>query len=303
MASLERLTGLIDTLESLNSIVTIMKTLAAVTIKQLEARQFGLNDAARVNALGLKVALNALPEAWPPPTPRPISSAVIIIGSERGFCGHFNERVVQHLIEASSHDPKSSHAKRLILGTRLASRFEENGLAFEQSLSLPSTPEGLEGTLTQLLEQIEAWHQAETTQITLIATRQTQQNELGIVEQCIWPTPIVKLQDAQRQPWPSRRRPQVLGDAFHTVRFALRQMLKTDLLEACLTSMISENTARLASLQVAEDNLGKKLVGLSQTRNAHRQRAITEELLDISSGFNLSSERLENFRSRNRLPP
>jgi F0F1-type ATP synthase gamma subunit len=54
---------------------------------------------------------------------------------------------------------------------------------------------------------------------------------------------------------------------------------------ASAESLTSENASRLASMQGAERNIEERLEQLTQRYHRGRQMAITEELLDIVTGF------------------
>lgn len=57
------------------------------------------------------------------------------------------------------------------------------------------------------------------------------------------------------------------------------------LYRAAVESLASENAARLASMQAAEKNIEERLGDLQANYRQQRQNSITEELLDIVSGF------------------
>ncbi len=57
------------------------------------------------------------------------------------------------------------------------------------------------------------------------------------------------------------------------------------LYRACAESLASENASRLASMRIAEKNIEERLFDLKAAFQQQRQDTITEELLDIVSGF------------------
>jgi len=57
------------------------------------------------------------------------------------------------------------------------------------------------------------------------------------------------------------------------------------LFRAFAESLASENASRLASMQGAERNIQEQLSELTMQYHQQRQMSITEELLDIVSGF------------------
>jgi len=65
----------------------------------------------------------------------------------------------------------------------------------------------------------------------------------------------------------------------------MQQHLMVAIYRATVQSMISEHTARMASMQAAESNIEERLEDLRREFRQTRQSAITAELLDIVSGF------------------
>jgi F-type H+-transporting ATPase subunit gamma len=65
----------------------------------------------------------------------------------------------------------------------------------------------------------------------------------------------------------------------------LGQYLFVTLYQALAESLASENAARLAAMQAAENNIEERLKDLRLQYNQLRQSTITEELLDIVAGF------------------
>jgi F-type H+-transporting ATPase subunit gamma len=70
----------------------------------------------------------------------------------------------------------------------------------------------------------------------------------------------------------------------------LRQHLFVSLYRAFAESLASENASRLASMQAAERSIDERLEALRGEFRYQRQHAITEELLDIVSGFEALNE-------------
>ena len=71
----------------------------------------------------------------------------------------------------------------------------------------------------------------------------------------------------------------------------LREYLFVSLFRACAESLSSENAARIQSMQTAERNITERLAELRSEFHQSRQTSITEELLDIVSGFEVLKRR------------
>ena len=70
----------------------------------------------------------------------------------------------------------------------------------------------------------------------------------------------------------------------------IRQYLFVSIFRAFAESSAAENAGRLASMQGAEKNIEAQLSDLNMQYHRQRQMSITEELLDIVSGFEALKE-------------
>ncbi len=65
----------------------------------------------------------------------------------------------------------------------------------------------------------------------------------------------------------------------------MRQYLFFSRYRAFVESLASENASRLMAMQMAERNIGEHLNELTVQFHRRRQEAISEELLDVVTGF------------------
>lgn len=286
MQSLERLVATRNTMEDLGSIVRTMKTLSAVTVKHIEARRISLERFERATWLSLATLLKQAPRIASAEEKVSTSTAWILIGAERGFCGRFNERLITHVQSAA--EAGSVPAKLLTLGSRFSEQMAEQGFKLDLSQPLPATPEGLEALSTRLMNQVDAWNKDGATQIKLIHTQREENGALAIAQKVIWPVPISALRKAQKLQWPTRQHPLVLAEPVAALHLILRQVSRASLISACMESLLCESSARLARLQIAEENIAQRLEDLRQMHNTLRQSAITSELQDITAAFDLA---------------
>ncbi|MDF1745876.1 MAG: F0F1 ATP synthase subunit gamma, partial [Gimesia sp.] len=89
----------------------------------------------------------------------------------------------------------------------------------------------------------------------------------------------------QKRNWPSRTLPTFTMDRSILLSRLIRQYLFVSLFRACAESLAGENASRIASMQAAERNIKERLVNLQSEYNQQRQTSITEELLDVVTGF------------------
>ena len=89
----------------------------------------------------------------------------------------------------------------------------------------------------------------------------------------------------REKPWTSRSLPQFSLPAEKLLSSLVRQQMFIKLFSACAESLAGEHASRLMSMQVAEKNIQERLETLTANYRQQRQGQITEELLDVVSGF------------------
>lgn len=94
----------------------------------------------------------------------------------------------------------------------------------------------------------------------------------------------------RKREWPGKTIPIFTMDWDSLFSALIRQYLFISLYRAFAESLASENASRLASMQGAEKSIEEQLGSLRLRFHQQRQMSITEELLDIVSGFEALSQ-------------
>jgi len=94
-----------------------------------------------------------------------------------------------------------------------------------------------------------------------------------------------RLKALAKESWPSRSLPAYSMAREPLFASLIRQFLFISVFRAFAESLASEQNSRLVSMQIAEKNIQEHLEELSNCYRQQRQNAITEELLDVISGF------------------
>jgi len=85
--------------------------------------------------------------------------------------------------------------------------------------------------------------------------------------------------------WPARSIPIFTMDAGRLLSALIRQYVFVNLYRGFALSLAAENASRLAAMQAAGKNIEELLELIKAEYRRNRQGAITEELLEIASGF------------------
>lgn len=285
--SLESMRRQIESAEDLYAVVRVMKALAAASIRQCERAVESLAEYNRTIEAGLQIVLRSRPEAIPMEAPASPRRGSIVFGSDQGMCGSFNEQVASFVLEQLDDRPGArKHGSMLVVGSRVAGRLEDAGWNIDCRFAMPSTVAGITAAVSDVLLKIEELHfQDGASQLLLVHHRPNA--PVGSSPQKLQLLPIDRewLSGLATKNWESRSRPMYTMDWRRLFSVLIRQHLFIVIYRAFAESMASENASRLASMQAAEKNIQSHLSRLAVDYHEGRQKAITEELLDIVAGF------------------
>ncbi|MEJ2766246.1 F0F1 ATP synthase subunit gamma [Photobacterium sp. MCCC 1A19761] len=287
---------------SLNEIINIldaMKMLAQMESHHLEQC---LQAQHRVVAAILTVAndfLSFYPQTLPEsPQATPV---YLMIGSERGFCGHFNHALLSEFEQCLQQ--AEVRPTVLVVGRKLFSLVEDDTLLHAR-IKGPSVAEDVPAVLEEIVETLMALQQQQP-RMTLFGVYH--QGEQGILTQQLLPPfqqsllqqqPHQQQQSHQaQQPPPRFSYPPALN--LSPTEFLLgvaRQYLFAALHEVLYASLLEENRSRSTHLEGAVRHLEDLSGELAQQLNQLRREEITEEIEVLL----LNAGRLEQERAKRR---
>ncbi len=288
METIEGLRARIGTAESLQSVVSTMKTLAAVSIQQLEGVVRSIDEYNRTVELGLHVVLRNRPEGVE--LTDPVLSddlGLIIFGSDQGMCGQFNEDVVSHAVE-DMHQVGVEGCERAILsvGARTTAHIEAESMSIDDYLGAPASAGAIAPVVEQVALQIERWRaERGFDRIFIYYNQRVSTGRYRPTTHRLLPIDQAWLERIGGRHWPTKVLPQIHMNWRELLSELLQQHILVVLYRAAVHSMMSEHTARMQSMQAAEQNIDERLEELRSSFRQTRQTSITAELLDIVSGF------------------
>ncbi len=301
MRSLEAMKNRIRSTDKLLSVVKTMKSLAAVNIRQFEQAAASATDYGETIEMGLQVALGhrddlrlaARPVARPA---RRESLGTVVVGSDTGMCGSLNDQVASFLLMSIKNYLELDPSRRPILavGEKVAAILKDEGLPVERTFRVPGSVVGITGVVDEILLDLDAWRRERRLDRVLLFYNQ-QESGLNFRPRMfkLLPEDREWLETLSRKKWPGSSLPTYTMDREPLFAALVRQHIFISVFRALAYSLASENASRLAAMQRAEKNIEEKLGVLNNEFHQQRQSLITEELLDIISGFEaLKSERL-----------
>lgn len=253
-------------LTEISGIMTAMKSLSLVEARKL-ARFIDDQKLMRDNiAAAAADFLQFHPEfgAGDAPTVPP---RVVVIGSERGFCGNFNERIVQALEDLTAqHDS----ASLFVVGHRLSARLAGHPRVAAR-IDGATVTEDVPEVLDRLLDALHT---------TRPVSREGPQALLCLSHDEHGEPALARLLPLPRPDGPSRRAhaPQLLLAPPVFYGELLEQALLAALDGQLYASLAAESHQRLAHMEHALERLDQTLARLALKRNALRQERIVEEI-------------------------
>lgn len=273
MDSLPRLHTRISNLLDLRDIIKALRALAASTVQEAQAALPGIRsyvqvveDAIAAGAVLAEAASAPGRDAGPS---RPPASALVLVCSEHGFVGGFNE----HLLDFSR-NVSDAGRKLIVAGNRGVSLAAERGLDVEHSFAMATHVSGVLGLTRRIADRLAPYGIVD---IVFAAYRrggyyEPQSKRLLPLD------PALLKGAAGRSPPVHYMAPEVL------LQRLAGEYLFGEITRAVMESLASENGARLRAMETADHNMGDKLDDLRGVERTLRQEVITSELLDVITG-------------------
>lgn len=288
METLEALRRKISGAKELLSVVKTMKALAAVSIRQIEKAVHSLAAYDRTVQQGLQMVVHRAPEVLTRPFPtRSGRSLAVVLGSDQGLVGRFNEMIAGHAVDqmtrlAALDQPWTVWA----VGLRAETQLERLGCRTSALFTAPASNNSVQSVVQNMLTRMETWLSPEKNDRVFLMFNQTTPGSF-LQPRSIRLLPLDRewLRSFALKKWPRRSLPFVTMEPGPLLAALVRQHLSVTLYRCVAQSLAAENSGRLAAMQVAEKNISERLGELQAAFHQQRQSTITEELLDVISGF------------------
>ncbi|MFC1823500.1 F0F1 ATP synthase subunit gamma [Thermodesulfobacteriota bacterium] len=292
METLELLNRKIKTAEDLLSVVKTMKSLAAVNIRQYELAVESLEEYKHIVDMGWQVLLRRSgPVAL---RARSKGTACMIFGSDQGMCGQFNEIILSTALEEA--DRLKAQALDVTLwgvGEKISNALMDSGHPSGEAFPVPGSVSSINAQVQEMVQSIESWRSSKKTEHVYLCHNTLAKG--GGYEQTFYrllPLDSDWIKEYKALQWPGRCLPTMGLSQALMFTHLFRQHLFVSLYRAFAQSLASENAARLMAMQAAEKNILERKDELQALFREQRQTAITSELFDIISGFEVLSDEM-----------
>jgi F-type H+-transporting ATPase subunit gamma len=271
MEELARLEARIASLDELKDLFAAMRALAASHMQAAQSALKSIRSYAHVieEAIADAAALQKPAAFSGTAGETPMGSVIIIVGSEQGFAGAFNRR----LLERVGQEAEPSE-QIVIVGRRCASVAGEFAISPAWTMPMATHLDGLLVSARRIAARL-----AERDSVRAIFGKYRGGSRFDVEARQILPLPPSAFAVRRRRAAPLHQLP-----AEVLLRRLIGEILLAEIMLVLTESFASENSARLQIMQAADHNIGEKLENLRRRSRQQKQEAITSELLEVVAG-------------------
>lgn len=213
--------------------------------------------------------------------------AVIVLGSDRGLCGSFNARLVDHWQRFSDTLQLGQLLHLGVVGLRCGALLRRHGAQVDFNIRQTQGPDAITALTQRLLLLSAPWRLElpQPEQLLLLHHRPQGRGRSEPLLTPLHPLAAERIRRLWNSPWPSNARPMLYGDRSSLLEVISREWMVATISLAIVDSLTCEHMARLQAMHTAETNVQERLEALRGVYRRVRQGTITTELLDIVAGF------------------
>ena len=271
MEQLQRLEARISSLRDLRELIRALRALAASHVQEAQTALAGIREYVGVVEDAIAEGAALIPELADRPAGMSGArgSVLLVICTEHGFAGAFNERMLERAAAV-----RAPGQELVIVGNRGRTLAAETGMEVAHSLAMATHVATVPRAARRIAEYLGGVSAAD---MVFAAYRRGGDYEAEVRR--VLPLDPALLAGAERRSPPLHH----LAPATLIARLA-DEYLFAEITRALMESLASENGARLRVMETADRNIGDKLDVMRRSENALRQESITSELLDVVTG-------------------
>jgi F-type H+-transporting ATPase subunit gamma len=230
-----------------------------------------------------RVASTLTPEERAMLVPRDhLPVGLLFVSSERGLCGAFNERLVQHgLAHARALTDQGQSVRYLCLGSRSRRLLQRAGvtLLYARALGSLSVPAYVD-VQEVALDLLDLTDRKAFGRLVVIHNAPTRRFQYAPSVRPLLPPalPAVTGPPASHVVIPAGDRPVLLTHL-------MTEQVLVDLFRSIMESVISEQLSRIYTMRLAADNARRLVDDLTAQANLARRNATTNSLLELVAGY------------------
>jgi len=211
---------------------------------------------------------------------------LVILGSERGICGHYNKQLATLANEWAQQ--QIQNFKILSFGARVQQALKQTKVAYKHqgSLSKGEFPQ-----YQQAYQLVLRWtHDYKRSILDSVHILSFRKNEKGAYKPDVTTLlPMSRLEegiDFSKEYWPPTL---IQGDPIQIFEQAIQHLTSIEFFDLILDSIAAENAIRYSLLEEAKENTQELIDSLFMTIQVEKRQAITQQMQELAVGAGLTS--------------
>lgn len=284
--TLETLSRRTASMRGIRGVVHTMKTLSVINSTPYEHAAHAIEHYHQTVLDGLHAFFKSRGQQEAMPSEN-LKHVMVVFGSDHGLCGNYNEALAT-FVAKQCQGPPDEPLKVLCVGARVADALVDHNIDVASTLFPAASVDGigrLANLLAQRLEVIQRAAHPNGLAVSLAYWTRDKGNGQQPVLTPLLPLDTGLVSNLKSKPWQSRSLPSYSMQGSDLFEALLHNHLFASLFRAIAEALLTENSARLALMQQAEQSVDDRLDQLMSDTRAVRQDEITTELLDVIIGF------------------
>ncbi len=299
MEDIERIKERLDNIRSVEPIITSLRTISAgawrqalrrreatgMYLENLSATLGGLLSGVSAELIHNKGVVDSLSS--------PQRVIMLVIASERGLCGAFNDVILDGALNLLQQQRMVSDQVQVITIGERARLCVSTHYELLDHISLPMTRVVPFSAVRDLALDLQ--NQVFSGQVDAVYTISTDYASTEVLppKARVWLPVERDALDISFEAWPP---PIVEGDRERLVAHTLEEVALLRLYRAFIESAAAEQAARFRAMEAASTNLVRLIEELTLTYHTARQQAITTEMIELATSAGLLRDTGENSR-------
>jgi len=269
---------------SIKSTQKITKALEMVAVSKMRKAQERMR-AARPYADKIRSVIGHLRVTNPTNHPflveREVKSVgMIIVSSDRGFCGSLNVNVFKQVLAAArEYQAQGIEVRLTLIGNKALRYFRRLKLPIEASITHMGDKPHIADLIGTVKAMLDLYEEGKIDRLLLFSNRFVNTMTQKPTLQQLLPAETVDADDLQER-WDYIYEP--APDAL--IEYYMLRYIESTVYRAVIENLASEMAARMVAMKSATDNAGKIIDELQIIYNKARQAAITKEISEIVGG-------------------
>ncbi len=278
MLTTRQLERKIKNFHSINEIVNSMKALASLSIRKAESILPSIRVYIENIEDSIANVLHFFPEAIKNEEKEEQRKVYVVFSSEQGLCGVFNEKIIEYCRAIVDENTVGF----VISGRKGYEEAISNGLHILKTMSSPISVDIIDVKVMNLASELyDLFKEGAFHELNLVFAYHRKIGDYKIVRTRVLPPAFNRI--AKRGH--GKKSPLIYMKPEEILERLIEEYILISLYRAYIESFASENASRLSSMETASRNIEKRLQEMQSTYNYIRQEEITEETIEIISGY------------------